>query len=99
MNARSPITAEQLERRRCPRASVRLTAKIVYGMTSVGCTVRDVSAAGASVLLPEGRDIPDEVTLQIISAEPTIHAATVVWRLSPLVALRFKDAGPNRAAA
>jgi hypothetical protein len=81
-----------VERRGAVRESVRLTAKLVYGQSSVGCTVRDISATGASVFLPDGKDIPDEVTLSILSGTPAIHPAAVVWRLSPLIALRFKDA-------
>jgi hypothetical protein len=82
-------TAERLERRGAERTSVRLTAMLVYGSTSVGCTVRNISATGAAVLLPDGRDVPDEVTLVIVG-KPAKHRARVVWRVSPLIALQFK---------
>ncbi len=85
----APVTGE--ERRRSARERVRLSAKLIFGDYSVGCTIRDISASGASLLLPDGRDVPDDVTL-VIWHEQAIHAAQVVWRLSPLVALRFKPA-------
>ena len=85
-----PISG-QPDRRQSARQSVRLTAMLTYGNKSVGCTIRDMSATGASVMLPEGKDVPDEVTLAIVG-KPTRYSARVVWRLSPLVALKFKSA-------
>lgn len=82
-------SAASVDRRGAPRTSVRLTAMLVYGATSIGCTVRNISTTGASVLLPEGKDVPDEVTL-IIVGKPEKYRAHVVWRVSPLIALRFK---------
>ena len=79
----------KLERRGSPRASVRLTAMLLYGANSVPCTVRNISATGAAVLLPDGRDVPDEVTLVIVG-KPQRYPAQVIWRVAPLVALRFK---------
>ncbi len=85
--SRQPV--ENLERRGAVRTSVRLTAMLTYGGTSVGCTVRNISATGAAILLPDGKDVPDEVTLVIVG-KPEKRPAQVVWRMSPLIALRFK---------
>ena len=81
----------QTDRRGSPRESVRLTATLTYGRTSVACTIRNISATGASVLLPDGKDVPDEVTLAIVG-KPVRYPARVVWRLSPLIALKFRNA-------
>lgn len=85
--SRQPMVSP--ERRGAERTSVRLTAMLTYGGTSVACTVRNISATGAAVRLPDGKDVPDEVTL-IIVGKPEKRPAQVVWRLAPLVALRFK---------
>jgi hypothetical protein len=80
----------QVERRKSARESVRLSAALLYGGNSVPCTVRDISATGAAVLVPEGGNVPDRVTL-VIEGKPGRRSAEVKWRLAPLVALEFKD--------
>jgi hypothetical protein len=79
----------ETNRRKSPRETVRLTAMLRHGGTSVACTVQNVSTTGASVLLPDSKDVPDEVTLLIIG-KTIRYQARVVWRLSPLIALKFK---------
>jgi hypothetical protein len=81
--------AASAERRGAVRASVRLTAMLTYGGISVSCTVRNISTTGAAILLPDGKDVPDEVTLVIVG-KPEKRPARVVWRLAPLIALQFK---------
>jgi len=82
-------SVERPERRGSERITVKLTAMLIYGGTSVECTVRNISATGAAVLLPEAKSVPDEVTL-VIAGKPEKHRAQVVWRVPPLIALRFK---------
>ena len=77
------------DKRPSSRESVRFTATINYGETSVSCIVRDMSSTGASVLLTDGRDVPDDVTLSIVG-KPIRYRARVVWRLSRLIALKFR---------
>jgi len=84
-------SVERVEQSGSPRTSVRLTAMLLFGSSSVGCTVRNISETGAAVLLPDGRDVPDDVTLVIVG-KPQRYPAQVVWRVSPLIALRFKTA-------
>lgn len=79
------------ERRGAPRRRVRLSARLVYGSgtCSVGCTIRDISETGACVHLPDDTIVPDEVRL-VDCEQRREETATVVWRLPPLVALKFK---------
>ena len=81
--------AGEADKRPSTRESVRFTATLNYGETSVPCTVRDMSSTGASAILTDARDVPDDVTLSIIG-KPIRYRARVVWRLSRLIALKFR---------
>ena len=56
-------SVDRVERRGSPRTSVRLTAMLLYGNGSVGCTVRNISETGAAVLLPAALFEPPELRL------------------------------------
>jgi hypothetical protein len=63
---------------------------LIYAGGSVACTVRNMSATGAAVVVADGRDVPDNVTL-VIAGKPERRPARVIWRVPPLVALKFKS--------
>jgi len=91
----NPLLAESTDRRGLPRAQVLLSARIVYGQGSYAhcCTIRDISASGAAVFLHSGLTIPDDVYLLELERQ-IAHEASVIWRLSPLVALKISMSRP-----
>jgi hypothetical protein len=91
----NPLLAESADRRGLPRAQVLLSARIVYGQGSYvhSCTIRDISMSGAAVFLPSGLTIPDDVYLLELKSQ-IVHEASVVWRLSPLIALKISMSRP-----
>src|SRR5664279_5277831 len=58
--------AGEADKRVSSGESVRFTATLNYGETSMSCTVRDISSTGASVLMTDGRHVPDDVILSIV---------------------------------
>ena len=70
-----------------------LTLALLLRQRGISAEVLEQSSelreVGAAVLLPDGRDVPDDVTLVIVG-KPAKHRARVVWRVSPLIALQFK---------
>ena len=69
------------ERRGAPRQRVLKGAKIVYGnfMFVLDCTVRDISATGARLRLPNETPVPSNFHV-FIKENQTICAAHLVWR-------------------
>ena len=80
----------KVERRGAPRAEVVSAARIVFerGTHFRDCTITNISSTGACVRLKENETIPDAAWLLDREAQ-TAYEFTVVWRLPPLVAVRF----------
>lgn len=82
------------ERRKLPRRRTRLSALAVFGPddTSIPCTVRDKSGAGARLLVQTGALVPDAFRLiELTTGE--VHAATVVWRDAAFVGVTLASLG------
>ncbi len=78
------------EQRRAERHRALLGAKLVYGdgAFTVDCVVRDLSATGARIKVPEGQAVPEKVFLVELRAG-IAYAARVVWKRHPLIGLAF----------
>jgi len=75
--------------RQTPRRRSYLGGKLVYGdYFSLDCVVRDITAEGARVQLPDGQAVPDKVYLVDLKTA-IAYDAHVVWRRYPLVGLAF----------
>jgi len=85
----SPPQPAGAERRVHPRHDARLPATLFFdpGNHSIACTVRNISAGGARIVLAEPMDLPDAVQLM---ARPAIYRhALVRWRIGLEAGLEF----------
>jgi hypothetical protein len=78
--------------RRAPRRRVLLTGLAAYPDLSVSfrCTIRDRSANGARLKLPEGLVVPP-IFWMIDVAEGLAYEATAIWRRYPEVGVTLAD--------
>ncbi len=78
---RAPGSSAPDNRRQAPRRRSFLRGKIVYdgGGHSVDCTIRDVSATGARVSLPDGQGVPKQFFL-LDMKNRVAHEVEVRWR-------------------
>lgn len=81
------------ERRGAPRQRVLKGAKIVYGnyMFVIDCTIRDMSASGARLRLPDASPVPANFHL-FVKDNQTICAAHLVWRDGRDMGIAFDEA-------
>ncbi len=77
----TPGSSAPDNRRQAPRRRSFLRGKIVYddGGHSVDCTIRDVSATGARVSLPDGQGVPKQFFL-LDMKNRVAHEVEVRWR-------------------
>jgi len=90
MQLPTPPNKSGKEQRIYGRRRVKLPGKIVFGNGSfaLDCTIRDLSASGARIAVPN----PDELPEQFILIEPKNFFAfyvSVEWHRSNLVGLSF----------
>ncbi len=80
------------EHRRADRRRVLQTAMVVYPdlRISFRCAIRDRSAIGARLKLPEGILAPPRFWL-IDAAEGVAHDATTIWRRDPEAGVSLAD--------
>jgi hypothetical protein len=80
------------DRRRAPRLKSLLTGTIVYDdrNSTMDCTVRNISAWGARVTLPDAFRIPEEFNLVVPHHDQT-HRAKVIWRKGEAAGLALSD--------
>lgn len=58
------------------------------GLQSQGCTVRDLSARGARIALPQGAIVPPGLYL-LTSRQPVGYKARIIWRNATQAGVRF----------
>ena len=91
----SPADASEdpsaFERRAEPRQPVRSPAVIFFdpGSHSIDCTIRNISAGGARVVMVRPQDLPEMV--RILVRPGAYHSALVRWRIGLEVGLEFVD--------
>lgn len=76
------------ESRRATRRNVLRAARISFGKKSVTCTVRDLSATGASIEGAKLAQAPDSFTLTL-EMESAARPCRVVWRKKARIGVRF----------
>ncbi len=80
------------DRRRAPRLKSLLTGTIVFDdhNSTMDCTVRNISAWGAKVTLPDAFRVPDDFNLVVPHHDQT-HRAKVIWRKGDSAGLALSD--------
>jgi PilZ domain len=61
---------------------------ILEDLHGIDCTLRDVSATGAKLLVKQPDDVPDAFRL-LISADSSIRPVKVMWRKPDSVGVHF----------
>jgi len=78
-----------IERRMTPRRQTPKKGVILLEQAfRVECVVRDFSPAGAGLLLPDPRDLPDDFHLTFDHA---VHRCSLVWRQPDRLGVKFKS--------
>lgn len=76
------------ESRRAPRRNVLRAARICFGKTRLTCTVRNLSATGASIEGGKLIQVPDTFTL-VMEMESAERPCRVIWRKKARIGVRF----------
>jgi hypothetical protein len=76
------------ENRRAARRNVLRAGRISFADQSMTCTVRNISATGASIEGANLNGAPDAFTL-VLEMESTARPCTVVWRKKTRIGVRF----------
>jgi hypothetical protein len=76
------------ENRRAPRRNILRAGRISFADENITCTVRNVSATGASIEGTNLNGIPDVFTL-VLEMESTARPCTVAWRQKTRIGVRF----------
>ena len=76
------------ENRRAPRRNVLRAGRISFADESRTCTIRNISATGASIGGANLRGTPDTFTL-VLEMESTSRLCAVVWRNKTQIGVRF----------
>jgi hypothetical protein len=77
------------DKRKASRRNVRRAARINFARQSVTCTVRDISATGASIEARNLAAIPDQFRMRIEMESAERHCA-VVWRKPTRIGVEFR---------
>lgn len=85
-----PPKTVPVERRRAVRKPITLPAKLILGPSeAVRCTIVNLSASGAKVLLPPCGVAPARKVKLQFTTDYTEVDANVVWVVSPYAGLKF----------
>jgi len=77
------------ERRISLRYPTRRSARIdIKGKEPIDCLVRDLSASGARLEVPDPRQLSDKFTLTIVGSWDR-HACRVAWRKGNMVGVEY----------
>jgi len=86
------------ERRRVPRLKCLLTGILAFDdrTSTMDCTVRNISAWGARVVLPDAFRLPEAFNL-VVPHHSQTHRAEVIWRKGDNAGLALSDAEEHEA--
>lgn len=76
------------EKRRASRRDIKRAARISFAKQNLLCTVRNVSATGASIQVTDVSAIPDSFRL-VMEMETAARRCVVVWRKTTQVGVKF----------
>jgi Mg2+/Co2+ transporter CorC len=87
-----------IENRKTRRRTVQHPAIVLdsNGSLSCLCTVKDVSATGAKLVLLEQNEIPDEFTLLLSKYGNVRRRCKISWRSATEIGVRFVFTGDDR---
>jgi hypothetical protein len=87
--AEEPQAALQgADKRKAARRTVLKTGRIRFGKTSEVCTVRDMSATGASIEVADAMNVPDRFSL-VLEMESAARKCAVMWRRERQLGVKF----------
>ena len=88
------------EVRRDERVRAFLRARIIFNNhnTTIECTIKNISASGAKIVLSEALTIPNEFDLEVPQKGRTYHAR-MMWRDAGSIGVHFIEAGMEAFAA
>lgn len=76
------------DKRRAARRDIKRAARISFARKNLICTVRNISATGASIEAANLADIPDSFQL-VLEMESTARRCAVVWRKPRQIGVQF----------
>lgn len=76
--------------RSSPRHRVLKAGQIRFGSTTVDCTIRNVSEAGAAISIKSPVWFPDKFTLVMLSVKSS-RPCHIVWRKEGQMGVAFDD--------
>jgi len=76
------------DKRRAARRDIKRTARLSFARQNLVCTVRNVSATGASIQVADVSAIPDSFGL-VMEMETAARRCVVVWRKTTHVGVKF----------
>jgi hypothetical protein len=76
------------DKRKAARRTVLKTGRIRFGKTTENCTVRDMSATGASIEVADAMNVPDRFSL-VLEMEAAARKCEVVWRRERQLGVKF----------
>lgn len=88
------------EMRQAERMRAFLRAQIVFNnrMSTIDCTIKNISQTGAKVALSDTLTLPTEFEIDI-PQKGRSHRARLVWRDKEAIGIEFIDAKPAAASA
>jgi hypothetical protein len=76
------------DKRKAARRTVLKTGRIRFGKTTENCTVRDMSATGASIEVADAMNVPDHFSL-VLEMESAARKCEVMWRRERQLGVKF----------
>jgi hypothetical protein len=76
------------DKRRASRRDIKRSARISFAKQNLVCTVRNVSATGASIQVADVAAIPDNFRL-VLEMETAARRCVVVWRKTTQIGVKF----------
>jgi hypothetical protein len=86
--AAAPAKPDGPDKRKASRRTVMKTGRIRFGKSTEVCTVRDISATGASIELADAMNVPDRFSLTL-EMESAARKCAVVWRRERQLGVKF----------
>ena len=76
------------DKRKAARRTALKTGRIRFGKTTENCTVRDMSAIGASIEVADAMNVPDRFSL-VLEMESAARKCEVMWRRERQLGVKF----------
>lgn len=76
-------------KRSAPRLKVLKSGRVIFDdLSGIDCTLRDVSEAGAKLILPKPTILPDTFRL-LFTADSSIRPVKIMWRKESSFGVHF----------